>query len=293
MLNQERNTNSNINVLETLLLLFYNIDVKLNEVFNSATISFGKSSSLLKSIFNPLQKYSSNLSKLINQPGQRTNINPYSEFVKENITVITTQLQFHDVFEQRLKHIRLIHDEIIQNLIAQKKSPAQKPGDDLAYIKMVAQINTAQISNVNDEYIDQCKKLDESLEMLNKYLVERERLSLEALIPDTNDDLRFLAGQNVELSNRIIASTSGFATDVSYRNTVAKNFADITKSFTAIAFEIKIKDKLPSSHERLKKLEDLYTTAGEREVFNRLVYAGSRIQKKSPFLKNDSEVEFF
>jgi hypothetical protein len=158
---------------------------------------------------------------------------------------------------------------------------------------MIAQINTAQISNLNNEYIEQCQRLDTSLELLNKYLAEWERFSLDASISNANDDLRFLARQNVELSDRIAVSTRGFATDFSYRNAITKNFAEITKSFNSIAFEIKIKDKLPFGHERLKKLEDLYTTLGEREVFNKVVYAGSRIQKKSYDFKNDSGVDLF
>jgi hypothetical protein len=293
MLNRESNTNANINVLERLLLLFYNIDVKLNEVFSSTTISFGRSSSLFKGIFNPLQKHGSNLSKLINQSGQHASSTIYLEAVKENITVITTQIQFHDVSEQRLKHIRLIHNEIIQDIIAQKKSPGKRHDDDLAYIQMIAQINTAQISNLNNEYIDQCQKLDASLESLNKYLAEWEGFSLDASISNGNDDLVFLARQNVELSSRIVTSTRGFTADVSYRNAITKIFAEITKSLNSIVFEIKIKDKLPSGHERLKKLENLYTTVGEREVFNKLVYAGARIQKKSYDFKNDSGVDLF
>src|SRR5687767_9816395 len=113
--------NTNINILETLLLLFYNIDVKLTEVFNSTTVSFGKSSSLIKGILKPLQKHGTNLAKLTSQSGHHATITPSLDAVKENIIVITTQLQFHDVLEQRLKHIRLIHNEIIQDIIAQKK----------------------------------------------------------------------------------------------------------------------------------------------------------------------------
>jgi hypothetical protein len=292
MLNRERNANADINVLETLLFLFYNIDVKLTEVFNAATISFGKSSTLFKSIFNPVQRYTSGLSKLLNQPGQHAG-NSYAEFIKENITIIATQLQFHDVFDQRLKHVRLIHNEIIQRLIAEKKSPTKNASEDLAYIKMIAQINTAQIGSINDEYTGHCKKLDGSLAALNNYLEEGKRLSSETLIPETNDDLAFSKAQNIELSTRIVASMREYLAAVDYRNTIAKTFSEIAKAFHSIEFEIKTKDKLPSNHERLKKLEALYTTAGEREVFNKLVNAGAKIQKKSPLLKDDSGVELF
>jgi hypothetical protein len=285
--------NTNTNILETLLLLFYNIDVKLTEVFNSTTVSFGKSSSLIKGIFKPLQKYGSNLTKLTNHSGHHATITPYLEAVKENMIVITTQLQFHDVLEQRLKHIRLIHNEIIQDIIAQKKSPDKRHKDDLAYIQMIAQINTAQISNIHSEYIEQCQKLDASLELLHKYLAECEGFSLDASAINLNDDLRFLASQNPELSNRIIISARAFATDVNYRGAITKAFAEINKAFHAITFEIKIKEKLPASHERLKKLETVYTTQGEREVFNNVVYAGSRIQMKRHSFKNDLGVEFF
>jgi hypothetical protein len=292
-MSRENNANTNINILETLLLLFYNIDVKLTEAFTSTTVSFGKSSSLIKGIFKPLQKYGSNLTKLTNQTGHNATITPSFEAVKENITVITTQLQFHDVLEQRLKHIRLIHNEIIQEIIAQKKSPDKRHKDDLAYIQMIAQINTAQISHINSEYIEQCQKLDASLGLLHKYLAEWDGFSLDAATSNANDDLRFLAGQNAELSNKIINSSKAFATDVSYRGAMAKAFAEINKAFNTITFEIKIKEKLPASHERLKKLETLYTTQGEREVFNNVVYAGSRIQMKRHSFKNDLGVEFF
>jgi hypothetical protein len=292
-MNRENNTNANIVSLETLLLQFYNIDVKLTEVFNSTTVSFGKSSSLIKGIFKPLQKYGSNLTKLANQSGHHAAITPFLEAVKENIIVITTQLQFHDVLEQRLKHIRLIHNEIIQDIIAQKKSPNKKHQDDLAYIQVIAQVNTAQISNINSEYMEQCQKLDASLELLHKHLAAWEGFSLDASTSNPNDDLRFLASQNAELSNKINRTSREFATDGSYRGAIAKTFAEINKAFNSITLEIKIKEKLPATHERLKKLEGVYTTQGEREVFNNVVYAGSRIQMKRHSFKNDLGVELF
>jgi hypothetical protein len=283
-------TQENIShTLEKVLLQLYSIDVKLNDAFKCTTISFTKSSSLFKSIFKPLQTHQGNLMKIITLPGA-TDINVQK--IKDSFTAITAKVQFHDVIEQRLKHIRQIHNEMIHDLVTLRKSADKKPSD-IAYIQAIAEINATQADNINKEYASNCNQLDESLASILKYLSEWQQFSTRSSNALSTDENVFLfIENNSELGQRIIAFINKFKEDVSYRNTFSKDILEINKALLSIASHIKIKEKIPAHHSKLKHLEELYTTQGERDVFNKLMHDG-KPDKHTSLPKNDSDVDLF
>jgi hypothetical protein len=283
-------TQENIShTLEKVLLLLYSIDVKLNDAFKCTTVSFTKSSSLFKSIFKPLQTHQGNLMKVITLPGA-TAIN--AESIKNSFTAITAKIQFHDVIEQRLKHIRQIHNEMIQDLVMLRKSADKKPSD-IAYIQAIAEINATQADTINKEYLGNCNQLDESLALILKYLSEWHQFSMTSSTAISNDEnvLLFIEN-NSELGQRIVTIINKFKEDVSYRNTFSKDILEMNKALTSIASHINVKEKTPAHHSKIKRLEELYTTQGERDVFNKLMH-DAKHDKHNLRSKQDSDVDLF
>ena len=276
---------NNALILEKVLLMHYNIDMKLNDVFKSTTISFSKSSTLFKGIFKPLQTHRVNTTKITSVYGTAT-INMSS--VKEGMSVIAEKLQFHDVIEQRLKHIRHINTDIIKELIALKKADANKSAAD-AYVKLIAEINAAQLVAIANEYKSYCGKTDESLNSIVKYLSDLNDFT-KLLGSNNSPDTLFLIKQNADLSDRINLFISSFQWDYSYRDAVQKSIAEVGNFLSNISSLIKTNEKTPVFHSKLKQLEGLYTTQKEREIFNNLVNSGTRLHIKS---QNHSSIDLF
>lgn len=288
MLNQESNTLPE-GVIDEMLLLLYNIDLKLNELFTCSSASFKKSSYFFKASVKPLQVHRANVTKLMHLPGL-SRIN--GDHVKDSITLMTAKLQFHDVIEQRLKHIRQIHTELIQEIIAQKKSTDKKKIAEI-YIHLIAKINIAQVDNINSEYTTYCKKLDESLQLIKIYFSEWLKIAPTLSASESNDDILFIIQQNSEFTHRIIGSIKGFEEDVSYRQMFSKTSAEIIKSLSTLSSLITTPYKALPDHNMFKRLEGMYTTQGEREVFNKIIHAGEMIRKQNLISQPDSGVDFF
>lgn len=286
MLNQESNT---VIVYDKMLLILYNIDVKLNEVFKCSSDSFKKSSTFFRSSFKPLQTHRNNVNKLIHLPNV-SGIN--SENIKDSITLITAELQFHDVMEQRLKHIRQIHNEMIQEIITQKKSPSRKNSDE-SYIHVIAKINTAQVDHIHNEYTTYCKKIDESLGAIKKYLSDWHKIAPALSGTQPNADALSIIQQNSDLANRVIGFIKGFEDDLSFRQIFSKHFGEIIKSLNSLSSLATEPTKASTDHTVLRRLESMYTTDGEREVFNKITNTGTKIRKSNSISQSESGVDLF
>jgi len=276
---------NNALILEKVLLMLYNIDVKLNDMFKSTTTSFSKSSTLFKGILKPLQMHWVNAAKITSVYGTAT-INMSS--IKEGLRVITEKLQFHDVIEQRLKHIRHINTDIIKELIAIKKAGDKNRATD-AYVKLIAEINAAQLFAIANEYKSYCEKIDVSLNSIMKYLSDLNDFT-EILGGNHNSDTLLLIKLNADLAERINLFISSFRGDYSYRDALQKSITEVGNFLSSISSLIKTSEKTPAFHSKLKQLESLYTTQKEREIFNSLVNSGSRQHVKS---ESNSGIDLF
>jgi hypothetical protein len=268
MLNKEEN---NVLIVEKVLLMLYSIDVKLNDVSKKTTISFTKSSTLFKGIFKPLQTHWINAIKITSVYGTAT-INMSS--IKEGMSITTEKLQFHDAIEQRLKHIRHINADIIKELVAIKKAGENKRATD-AYVKLIAEINAAQLVAIANEYKSYCGKLDDSLNSIAKYLSDLNDFT-KLLGSNNNADTLFFIKQNTDLADGINLFISSFRGDYSYRDAFQKSITEVGNFLSNISSLIKTNEKTPAFHSKLKQLESLYTTQKEREIFNSLVNSGTR-----------------
>lgn len=276
---------NNTLILEKVLLMHYSIDVKLNDLFRSTTTSFSKSSTLFKGIFKPLQTHWVNATKITSVYGTAT-INMSS--IKEGMSVITEKLQFHDVIEQRLKHIRHINTDIIKELISIKKAVDNKHATD-AHVKLIAEINGAQLIAIANEYKSYCEKLDDSLNSIVKYLSDLDDFT-KLLGSGNNPDTSFVIEQNADLADKINLFISSFRGDYSYRDAVQKSINEAIILLSNISALIKTNEKTPAVHSKLKQLESLYTTQKEREIFHKLVHSGTKQHIKSP---NNSGIDLF
>jgi len=276
---------NNALILEKVLLMLYSIDVKLNDLFKSTTISFNKSSTLFKGIFKPLQTHLVNTAKITSVYGT-ANINMSS--IKEGMSVMTEKLQFHDVIEQRVKHIKHINADIIKEIIALKKAGDNKC-PTAAYVKLIAEINAEQLAAVANEYKLHWEKLDKSLDSIEKYLSDLNDFT-KLLGTNNNPDALFLIKQNADLAERINLFINSFRGDCSYRDAFQKSINEAGHSLCNISSLIKTNEKTPAHHAKLRQLESLYTTQKEREIFNNLVNAGVRQHVKS---QNNSGIDLF
>jgi hypothetical protein len=276
---------NNALILEKVLLMHYSIDVKLNDVFKSTTISFSKSSTLFKGIYKPLQTHWVNATKITSVYGTAT-INMSS--IKEGLSIMTEKLQFHDVIEQRLKHIRVINTDIITELITMKKVGENKRETD-ASIKLIAEINAAQLGAIANEYKSYCEKIDISLNSIEKYLSDLNDFT-NLLSSNNNPDTLFLIKLNADQADRINQFIGSFRGDRSYRDAFQKSIAEVSNFLSNISSLIKTNEKTSTFHSKLKQLESLYTTQKEREIFNNLVNSGTRKYAKS---QNNSGIDLF
>lgn len=276
---------NNALILEKILLMHYGIDAKLNDVFKSTTISFSMSSTLFKGIFKPLQTHWVNVTKITSVYGTAT-LNMSS--IKDGISVITEKLQFHDVIEQRLKHIRHINTDVIKELIAIKKADESKRVTD-AYVKLIAEINAAQLVAIANEYKSYCRKLDDSLTSIVKYLSDLHDFT-KLLGPNNNPDTLFLIKQNADMADKINLFISSFRGDCSYRDSFQKGITEVCNFLCNISSLIKTNEKKTALHSKLKFLESLYTTQKEREIFNTFLNSGTRQHVKS---QNSSGIDLF
>jgi hypothetical protein len=271
-------------VLEKLLLMHYSIDIKLNEIFKPTAASFGKASTLFKAIFTPLQTHCSNATKIIAASGRGT-INLSA--VNESTITIAEKLQVHDVIEQRLRHIRQINTEVIKEMIAFKKSGESRTNE--THIKLIADINAAQLACIENEYNEYCLKLDSGLTTITNYLSDWEHLT-SLLKNSGQSETTFLIYRNLDLGNKISAAIASFHTDTSYRTVFSQTTSELDKSLTTISSLIRIAGKINTSNLMLTLLHNLYTTQREREIFNSLVNPGS---KNKPGPQKSSDVDIF
>jgi hypothetical protein len=271
-------------VLEKLLLMHYTIDITLNEIFKSTAASSGKASTLFKAIFTPLQTHCSNATQITGTSGAGT-INFSS--VKESIIIIAEKLQVHDVIEQRLKHIRQINTELIKEIIAFKKSGEIHTNG--GQIKLIADINVAQLACIENQYNAYCLKLDSGLSTITNYLSDWERLT--SILKDSEQtETTFLINRNSDLREKINTAIVSFQADTSYRKVFSHTTSELTKFLTTISSLIRITEKINTSNLMLTLLYNLYTTQREREVFNSVVHPGT---KSNPGTQKSSDVEIF
>jgi hypothetical protein len=271
-------------VLEKILLMHYSIDVKLTEMFKCTTLSFSKGSTLFKGIFTPLQTHCANATKITVTFGAGS-INLIS--AKESILIIAEKLQVHDVIEQRLKHIRQIITEIIKEIISIKKSGASHTND--CHIKLIADINAAQLACINNEYNGYCLKLDSALSTISDYLSDWEDLT-SILKNSEHPETTFLVNRNLDLRDKILAAIRSFQSDTSYKDLFLNTTSELTKFLSTISSLIRATDKINSSNLMLTQLHNLYTTQREREIFNSIVHPGTKNKLGS---HRHSDVDFF
>jgi hypothetical protein len=264
------NTENKQLVLEKVLLMLYSIDVKLHDIFKCTASSFSNASILFKGIFTPLQTHCSNTTKITAAYGTST-INFSS--IKGSFVVITEKLQLHDVIEQRLKHIRQINTEIIKEVIEIRKSGGTSTTHD--HIKLIADINAAQLACIQNQYNAYCVKLDSGLNTITSYLSDWKHLT-SLLKSDGHPETTFLINRNSDLSDKVNTAIASFQTETSYRVGFSNTICELTKSLTTISSLVSITEKVSSSHSRLTQLQNMYTTQREREIFNSLVYPGTK-----------------
>jgi hypothetical protein len=276
---------TNVQTLDKVLLLHYSIDVRLNDLFKSTTTSYHTTSTLFKGIFKPLQKHWVNATQITSVYGTAT-INMSS--IKEGISLITEKLQFHDVIEQRLKHIRQINTDLIKELIVMKNSSENRSEDD-AHVKLIAEINSAQLVAIAGEYKSYCKRLDDTLHSIIKYLSDLNDFT-EILGRNSNPETAVLISENAELADKITLFISTFRKEYGYRDGLHTSITKMTEHLFDISSSINAHQKAPVSHPKLKRLESLYTTQKEREIFSSLV----NIVTRQPIrLSNHSDIDLF
>jgi hypothetical protein len=271
-------------VLEKILLMHYSIDVKLNDIFKCTASSFNKASTLLKAIFAPLHTHCSNTAKITASYGAAS-INLLS--VTESISMITEKVQVHDVIEQRLRHIRQINTEIIKEIISLKKSGGSQTNE--GHLKMIAEINAAQLASIENEYHAYCQKLDAGLSSITTYLSDWEHLTF-ILKNSEESETTFLIHRNSNLRDRIDTAITSFQADTSYRKVFSNTTGELTKFFTTISSLVKTADKVSTSNPMLTLLHNLYTTQREREIFNTIVNPGIKNNLSS---QKHSDVDIF
>jgi hypothetical protein len=181
-----------------------------------------------------------------------------------------------------------MNTDIIKELIAIKNAGENKRATD-AYIKLIAEINAAQLFAIANEYKSYSEKLDESLNSIVKYLSDLDDFT-KLLGSNINPDTLFLIQQNADLADRINFFISSFREDYSYRGAFQKSIAEVGNFLSNISSLIKTNEKTPAFHSKLKQLESLYTTQKEREIFNNLVNSGSRQYIKP---QNNSGIDLF
>jgi hypothetical protein len=271
-------------VLEKILLMHYSIDVKLNEIFKCTASSFNTASTLLKAIFAPLHTHCSNTEKITATYGAGT-INLLS--VKESISMITEKVQVHDVIEQRLRHIRQINTEIIKEIISLKKSGGGRANE--GHLKVIAEINAAQLACIENEYKAYCLKLDAGLGAITTYLSDWEHLTF-ILKNSEQSETTFLINRNSNLRDRINTAIASFQADTTYRKVFSNTTGELNKFFTTISSLVKTAEKVNTSNTMLALLHNLYTTQREREIFNSIVNPGTKNNLSSP---KHSDVDIF
>ncbi|HYC87439.1 MAG TPA: hypothetical protein VEB86_19535 [Chryseosolibacter sp.] len=278
------NTENKALVLEKVLLMLYSVDLKLNDSFKCTASSFTNASTLFKAIFTPLQTHCSNTTKIIAAHGVATlNLSA----VKGAIAVISEKLQLHDLIEQSLKHIRQINTEIIKEVIETKKSGGGRTTHD--HIKLIADINAAQLACIENQYNTYCLKIDSGLATITNYLADWKHLT-SLLKNDGGSEAAFLISRNADLSQRINAAIASFLSDTSYRTCFSAVISELTKSLATISSVIKITNRVNTSHSRLTQLQNMYTTQREREIFNSLVRPGA---KNTTGLQKHPDVDIF
>jgi hypothetical protein len=272
-------------VLEKILLMHYSIDIKLNDIFKPTASSFSHASTLFKAIFTPLQTHCSNAANIIATTSGAGTINLSS--VKESIVIIAEKLQVHDVIEQCLKHIRQINTEVIKEMIALKKSGESHTNE--SHIKLIADVNAAQLVCIENEYNGYCLKLDSELSSITNYLSDWEHLT-SILKTNGQPETTFLIDRNSDLGRKINVAIASFQADTSYRMAFSHTISELHRSLTTISSLIKVTDRITTSDLMLTLLHNLYTTQREREIFNRVVKPGT---KNNPGSHRSSDVDIF
>jgi hypothetical protein len=159
-----------------------------------------------------------------------------------SISELIRDMQFHDIIQQRLDHIRRINNEILEEL--NKVDFEVSYLDKTKYVKIIpllAKINLVQLHVVNVEYRLVVENLRKVLNNLNEF-VEIDC----SLIPVYHFN-------NVELFDVLTEAISS----------KLKNISKLT-----CPEHISIKEVLP---EEIEYVQKVYTMKAERDIFNRIL----------------------
>jgi hypothetical protein len=268
---------NNVLVVEKVLIILYSIDVKLNDAFKNATIGLDQSSALFKAIFKPLQTHCVNTTRITSVYGTAT---MNMSFVKDGMNVMTDKLQFHHAMEERMKHIRQINTDMIQELVTKRRSGGNKQSID-ACLKLVTEINAAQLTAVASDYRAYWRELDEELNSIVRYLSDINEFT-KLLGASTNAETLLLIQQNAEMADKIELFIGSFRDDHGYCEAFYKTVTEVGYRLSHISTLMNTSVERLSFHPRIKQLERLYTTKREREIFKSLINSGNQYEAESP-----------
>lgn len=154
------------------------------------------------------------VSFLKGHPAQEDRENHYKQnsFPVEIISSITTNLQYQDILSQRLDHIKVINDLILQEF---KESEHSKTDSAVlrTHSNRITEVNTRQLEETYDEYISICSILRKDLDnfekqsrpknsnSLNSYVPFKNSLKIGALVSEIKQNLKVIASINFEFSD--------------------------------------------------------------------------------------------
>lgn len=200
------------------------------------------------------------------------------EAIKHCNSQIINALQFQDIIEQKLQHIINVHQELIEELYreqALEKNNVEK--DDLNDINKVAQINSAQLSYIINEYGEAASTIRINIKNAYKKLKE-----IKISINDTNALVGYSSSR--DLSGFVQASMEAISLHKGELGT-SSNFV------IAVQMLIGVLQKLFTDNYntpiviegKWKKILEMYTTQSEILVFNTVA--------KTAHLKNEMSLK--
>ncbi|MBO9703129.1 MAG: hypothetical protein J7604_23145 [Sporocytophaga sp.] len=147
-------------------------------------------------------------------PAQEDRENQYEQnrLPTEIISSITTNLQYQDILSQRLDHIKVINDMIIQEF---KESEYAKDNSTvlITHTNKITEVNTRQLEETYNEYISICAILRRDLDnfekqsrpknsnSLSSYVPFKNSLKIGALVSEIKQNLKAIASINFDYSD--------------------------------------------------------------------------------------------
>jgi hypothetical protein len=258
--------------IESIINNLYKVDFHINDQFRHIRSSFTNSATLFKSIYRPLQ---------LNCKKRNTDNSRDAEIKKctQALASLSMNIQFHDVLEQKLKHLKQAHSDLIQELMALKKTIGSKTMA-VKFARQVALLSHAQLNHILIEYSASCTQTDSAVDEILLFVQQ----SMTAL---NEEDVEGLDAVKQKIKNAI----NTYKLDLSYRRRFEGAIEESIPKLSLVFASLNLSERSAIDTARFKRIQDLYTIESERSIFNLTFRRGQIEQPK--LVREDSGVDFF